>query len=192
MDWKQCKHVRKKHFFGSYKNVSFPKPDFIPQGSFHKKGNPQRGIAPFISDPRIAPPKKNIPCDPTKRSFHVIPQRECEKKNRALKYYVLQSWVCSMGWSGDRERERGVATSHFQSHKDKGSAKKTIFQIAKNCFVRKARFHPIAQKGKSTKGICTFISDPRIAEQKTSHFIPQSVHSTSFHRGNAEKQFYRA
>ena len=96
-------------------------------------------------------------------------------------------------WAGPgTERERGVATSHFQSHKDKGSAKKTIFQIAKNCFVRKARFHPIAQKGKSTKGICTFISDPRIAEQKTSHFIPQSVHSTSFHRGNAEKQFYRA
>ena len=121
----------KKHVFGSYKNASFPKPDFIPQGSFHKKGNPQRGIAPLISDPRIAPQKK---------TFHVIPQsvhsmsfrKGNAKKNRALKYYFLQSWVCSMGWSG--ERERGVATSHFQSHNDTISAKKTIFSDREKLF----------------------------------------------------------
>ena len=35
-----------------------------------------------------------------------------------------------MGWCGDRERR--VATSLFQSHK--GSAKKTIYQIAKKLF----------------------------------------------------------
>ena len=102
----------KKHFFGSYKNVSFPKPDFTPQGSFHKKGNPQRGIAPLISDPRIAPQKKNIPCDPTKRSFHVIPQRECEKKNQSVKILFFAKLGLFDGLvRGQRERERSCNIS---------------------------------------------------------------------------------
>ena len=138
--------------------------------------------------------KKKIPCDPTKRSFHVIPQRECEQKIRALKIYFLQSWVCSMGWSGDRERERerGVATSHFQSHKDKGSAKKTKSDREK-LFCSQGPISSHSTKREIHKReLHLHFRSQNCRAKKTSHFIPQSVHSISFHRGNAEKQFYRA
>ena len=99
---------------------------------------------------------------PTRGSFHFIPQGACEKTVFQSLIFFLQRRVCLMGWSN---RERGVATSHSQSHK--GSAKKKIFR-SRLCYLRSARLDPrnprkkgsfipqgvIPQKQKSTKGSC--------------------------------------
>jgi hypothetical protein len=110
-----------------------------------------------------------------------------KKKIRALKYYFLQSWVCSMGWSGDRERERGVATSHFQSHNDTISAKKKKFRSRKIVLFARPDFIPFHKKGNPQKGFAPSFPIPELQSKKhpiLSHkaFIPH--HSTEGMRRN--------
>ena len=121
---------------------------------------------------------KNIPFYPTKRSFHIIPQRECgETILQSLKNVFFAKPGLLMGWCGDRERR--VATSLFQSHQS--SAKKTIYQIAKKLFCPQ---RPVSSH--KYKGSFPF---PILESQcKKNDFIPKRVaHLFSFRKGNAEK-----
>ena len=113
----------KNAFFQILKNCFFCKARFHSTRGYSTKREPQRGFATFLPIPQ-SQSKNNLishhkelipfhsPAIPAKRVHSLLFHKgNAKKKIRAWKMYFLQSRVCLMGWSGDRER--GVATSHF-------------------------------------------------------------------------------